>query len=66
MLILRERSSPFSAGQYFEVRIEYVELTPEEFVEKMDNFTSRLDEMFAESRRLEDEIKVQLGRVKYE
>lgn len=56
----------FSAGQYFEVRIEYVELTPEEFVEKMDNFTSRLDEMFAESRRLEDEIKVQLGRVKYE
>ena len=61
MLILRERSSPFLPAS-----IEYVELTPEEFVEKMDNFTSRLDEMFAESRRLEDEIKVQLGRVKYE
>ena len=56
----------FSAGQYFEVKIEYVELTPEEFTEKMNGFTAQLDEMFAESRRLEDEIKTQLGRVKYE
>ena len=56
----------FSAGQYFEVKIEYVELSPEEFTEKMNGFRSRLDEMFAESRRLEDEIKAQLGRVKYE
>ena len=56
----------FSAGQYFEVKIEYVELTPEEFTEKMNGFTTRLDEMFAESRRLESEIKAQLGRVKYE
>lgn len=56
----------FSAGQYFEVKIEYVELTPEEFSEKMTGFTARLDEMFAESRRLEDEIRKQLGRVKYE
>ena len=56
----------FSAGQYFEVKIEYVELTPEEFVEKMNGFTVRLDDLFAESRRLEDEIKTQLGRVKYE
>ncbi len=56
----------FSAGQYFEVKIEYVELTPEEFTEKMNSFTARLDKMFAESRLLEDEIRVQLGRVKYE
>ena len=56
----------FSAGQYFEVKIEYVELTPEEFTEKMNGFTAQLDEMFAESRRLEDEIRKQLARVKYE
>ena len=56
----------FSAGQYFEVKIEYVELTPKEFAEKMNGFASCLDELFAESRRLEDEIKAQLGRVKYE
>lgn len=56
----------FSAGQYFEVKIEYVELTPEEFAEKMGSITSRLDEMFAESHRLENEIKRQLKRVEYE
>ena len=56
----------FSAGQYFEVKIEYVELNPDEFAKKMNGFTARLDELFAESRRLEDEIKQQLGRVKYE
>lgn len=56
----------FSAGQYFEVKIEYVELTPEEFTEKMNGFTTRLDEMFAESRRLEDEIKKQMSRVHHE
>ena len=33
---------------------------------KMNGFTTRLDELFAESHRLEDEIKQQLGRVKYE
>ena len=56
----------FSAGQYFEVKIEYVELNADEFAEKMNNFTSNLDALFAESHRLECEIQEQLGRVKYE
>ncbi len=56
----------FSAGQYFEVKIEYSELSQEEFAEKMAGFTSRLDNMFAEGRELEAEIKKQLGQVKYE
>lgn len=56
----------FSAGQYFEIKVEYIELTHEEFTERMNGYTARLDELFMESRRLEDAIKVQLGRVKYE
>lgn len=63
---IEQKKLSFSAGQYFEVKIEYVELTPAEFAEKMNSFTTRLDELFAESRWLEDEIKKQLGRVKYE
>ena len=54
----------FSAGQYFEVKIEYVELTPEEFTEKMNGFAMRLDKMFAESRQLEYSIQEQLRKVK--
>lgn len=56
----------FSAGQYFEIKIEYVELTADEFAEKMNSFTANLEALFAESHRLEGEIQAQLGRVKYE
>lgn len=56
----------FSAGQYFEVKIEYVDITAEEFEEKMKFFTQNLDSMFAESHRLELEIKKQLEGLGYE
>ncbi len=63
---IKQKKLSFSAGQYFEVKIEYVELTPEEFAEKMNGFTTRLDGLFVESRRLEEEIKRQLERVRHE
>lgn len=56
----------FSAGQYFEIKIEYVELTADEFKEKMEGFTKRLDGLFAEGRELEEEIKKQMGWLRYE
>ena len=56
----------FSAGQYFEVKIEYSELTPEEFADTIAGFSTRLDEMFQKSRQIEDEIKARLRLVKYE
>lgn len=63
---IEEKKLSFSAGQYFEVKIEYVEITQEEFEDKMAGFKSRLESMFAEGLELEKEIKKQLGRVKYE
>jgi type I restriction enzyme M protein len=55
-----------SAGQYFEVKIEYVDLTPAQFSEKMKGFTDKLDGLFKESTRLEREIKKQLAGLSYE
>ena len=55
-----------SAGQYFEVKIEYVDITHDEFEAKMKGFTDNLGRMFAESRELEAEIKEQLANLKYE
>ncbi|EGQ8300579.1 SAM-dependent DNA methyltransferase [Vibrio parahaemolyticus] len=55
-----------SAGQYFEVKIEYVDITAEQFAEKMQCFTSNLDSLFNQSRELEVEIKKQLTGLKYE
>ncbi|MCS0353443.1 MULTISPECIES: HsdM family class I SAM-dependent methyltransferase [Vibrionaceae] len=55
-----------SAGQYFEVKIEYVDITPEQFAEKMQGFSSNLDKLFSQSRDLEAEINNQLAGLKYE
>lgn len=54
----------FSAGQYFEVRIEYVELTPEEFDFELSERMRTLGELFAEGARLQDEIELQLKKVR--
>lgn len=54
-----------SAGQYFEVKIEYTDLTPAQFAAKMHGFTSNLDKLFKESADLEKEIKKQLAGVNF-
>ncbi|NCB69261.1 MAG: SAM-dependent DNA methyltransferase [Bacteroidia bacterium] len=63
---IKEKNYSFSAGQYFEVKIEYVDITPEAFAAKMDAFNRHLNSLFAESRELEKEIQKQLGGLKYE
>ena len=45
-----------SAGQYFEVKIAYEDLTPTQFAAKIAGYQSRLGEMFGESRKLEGAI----------
>jgi len=56
----------FSAGQYFEVKIEYSELTSAEFGEKMAGYNERLAAYFTESKKLEKEIQKRLMGLKYE
>jgi|TARA_B100000745_G_C20154728_1_gene395702 type I restriction enzyme M protein len=55
-----------SAGQYFDVKIEFSDLTPTQFAEKLQDFTDRLDGFFKESAGLEQEIKKQLVGLRYE
>ncbi|OAI10561.1 HsdM family class I SAM-dependent methyltransferase [Methylomonas methanica] len=55
-----------SAGQYFDVKIEYVDITSEQFAAKMQGFSENLDSLFDQSRELEAEIKKQLARLIYE
>ncbi|HEJ9147994.1 TPA: SAM-dependent DNA methyltransferase [Serratia marcescens] len=56
----------FSAGQYFDVKIEYTDMTPEQFTAKMKGFTENLESLFSQSRELEAEIKKQMAGLKYE
>lgn len=52
-----------SAGQYFDVKIEYTDISQDEFEAKLRGITSNLDQLFGESRKLEDEINQQLATI---
>lgn len=57
---IKEKGYSLSAGQYFDIKIDYVDITEEEFNARMSAFRQTLVEQFAESRRLEEEIMKQL------
>lgn len=62
---IKEKGYSLSAGQYFDIKIEYVDITEEEFNRRMANYETKLTEMFAESHRLESEILAQLKSLKF-
>ncbi|GHT32779.1 DNA methyltransferase [Bacteroidia bacterium] len=57
---IKEKNYSLSAGQYFDIKIEYVDITPEEFEAKMKGYKENLSAMFAEGAELEKEIMKQL------
>ena len=63
---IKEKNYSFSAGQYFEVKIEYTDITSAEFEDKMIGFKRNLVNLFSESKTLEMEIQKQLNELKYE
>ena len=63
---ITEKNYSLSAGQYFEVKIEYVELSKEEFNDKITMYLSNLNSMFKEGAELEKAIEKRLGDLKYE
>ncbi|WP_299885888.1 class I SAM-dependent DNA methyltransferase [uncultured Lacinutrix sp.] len=63
---IEAKNYSLSAGQYFEVKIEYVDITAEEFNTKLKGFGTNLEKLFAESGRLEKEIQDNLKNLNYE
>lgn len=63
---IKEKNYSFSAGQYFEVKIEYIDITAGEFQEKMRGFEERLNALFSEGKHLDTEIQKQLKGLRYE
>jgi len=63
---IQTKNYSLSAGQYFEVKIEYVDITQGEFKEKINNFESTLNQLFSDSNILEDNIVQSLKGLKYE
>ena len=63
---IAQKNFSFSAGQYFKVKIEYVDLSPEEFQQKMRGFQSDLQKFFDEGHQIERNILNQLEELRYE
>jgi len=63
---IKAKNYSLSAGQYFEIKIEYSDISSQEFTVKMSSFNSNLVSLFSESKILEEKIIKQMGGLKYE
>ena len=62
---IKEKNYSLSAGQYFDIKIDYVDITEEEFIRRIAEYKHMLSEQFAESHQLEEEIVEQLNRLHF-
>ena len=62
---IKEKGYSLSAGQYFDIKIDYVDITEEEFNSRMADYKQILSDQFAESHRLEEEIMKQLDALQF-
>lgn len=63
---IKKKTYSFSAGQYFEIKIKYVDITKEEFDTKLQSFQEKLADLFSEGNKLDKEIQNNLKGLKYE
>jgi len=62
---IKQKKYSLSAGQYFDIKIEYVDITEEEFNSRMAKHQATLQTMFEESHQLEGDIMEQLKKLKF-
>lgn len=53
-----------SAGQHFEVKVDYIEISPSEFQTQLEASNATINSLFQSSRNLEDEIDQNLKSLK--
>ncbi|MCX6151732.1 MAG: class I SAM-dependent DNA methyltransferase [Ignavibacteriales bacterium] len=63
---IKDRNYSLGAGQYFETRIEYSELSNEEFENKIDEAKERLTKLFKKSKNLESKLFSKLNVIEYD
>ena len=63
---IKEKGYSLSAGQYIDVKIDYVDITESEFTERMLSYREKLLSYFSKSRELEEKMIFQLDNLLYE
>lgn len=60
------KNCSLSAGQYFEVKVEHVAITPEQFEKELLKRKQRLKLLFEQSAEIQHQIELKLGGLRYE
>ena len=60
---IEAKNYSLSAGQYFEVKIEYIEISSDEFSNELGERKKKILDLFEHSRLLESEINNQLSKL---
>lgn len=62
---IKKKGYSLSAGEYFDIKIEYAEISADEFVKKINQFTDELNNLFLKSSSLELDIKNNLKKIRH-
>lgn len=62
---IKERNYSLSAGQYFDVKIDYNEISAKDFTSKLNSYSESLSQLFKEGRILETDIENNLSKLSH-
>ena len=63
---IQAKNYSLSAGQYFEIKITYNDISEQDFQKEIASLSQQIDKYQSEGVQLNDEIQSQLKRLKYE
>lgn len=63
---IKKKNFSFSAGQYFEVKIQYTEISEDEFNAKLNIYKKEIEKLWNKAHLLETEISKSLEELRYE
>ena len=63
---IKNKNYSLSAGQYFEVKLKYVDISSEEFSLKLKILENNLHDLESKSEKLRTKITTSLKNLKYE
>jgi type I restriction enzyme M protein len=63
---LAEKNYSFSAGQFFEVKIEHVEITSREFDLKLASYKTNLESLFSVGNKLQSKINKEISKLTFD
>lgn len=62
---IEDKNYSFAAGQYFDIKIEYIDITEEEFEEKINNYKKNLENLFNLGKELDNKILENLDNISW-